>query len=202
MAALGEIKRVTASGAPVAVADPDPENNKQALLRTLQCDNGQTLDATFAGLEGSNFNVTIDRSYDDHVGRVALVPQDIGRVFLNLLNNAFYAVHRQKAKLNGQYDPRVAVTTLRENGHVEVRIRDNGPGIPPDIRQKIFEPFFTTKPTGEGTGLGLSMSYDIVTQGHGGTIRVESEEGAGALSDGEGEHAGSMIARMPASAMA
>jgi signal transduction histidine kinase len=101
----------------------------------------------------------------------------MGRVFVNLLTNAFDAL-KQYGSSNGP--PIVTVSTLRTPRSVEVRVSDNGPGIPEQVRAKIFEPFFTTKPTGSGTGLGLSMSYDIVTKGHGGSIEVESEEGAGA----------------------
>jgi signal transduction histidine kinase len=121
----------------------------------------------------------IERVYDPAVREVDLIPQEIGRVLLNLLSNAFYAVHARKLAENGQYAPLVRVETRRAGGQVEVRIRDNGPGIPAALREKIFEPFFTTKPAGEGTGLGLSMSYDIVTQGHGGSLSVESAEGEG-----------------------
>ncbi|GAB4041358.1 tetratricopeptide repeat-containing sensor histidine kinase [Spirosoma gilvum] len=117
---------------------------------------------------------------------VEVVPQDIGRVLLNLFNNAFYAVSQQAGSLvqgawdeEETYQPVVWVSTAHANGHVQIRVRDNGTGIPDIIREKIFQPFFTTKPTGEGTGLGLSLSYDIVTKGHGGTLRVESEAGEG-----------------------
>ena len=109
-----------------------------------------------------------------------MAPQEMGRVFLNLLNNAFYAVHQHRLSQNGQYAPTVKLHTQRTGETVEIRIADDGPGIPKNFRKKIFEPFYTTKPTGEGTGLGLSLSYDIVTQGHGGTMTVESEEGEGA----------------------
>jgi len=111
------------------------------------------------------------------------VPQQIGRVFINLLNNAFYAVQQRvktsKARsLDEAYEPTVSVHTHNLGGAVEIRVRDNGTGIPAKVKAKIFEPFFTTKPTGTGTGLGLSLSYDIVVRGHGGTLTVESEEGA------------------------
>jgi len=99
---------------------------------------------------------------------------------LNLLGNAFDSVHEHSATVNGQYSPTVTVTTRQGDGRVKIRVSDNGPGIPAAIRDRIFEPFFTTKPTGTGTGLGLSLSYDIVTQGHGGTLTVKSEEGHGA----------------------
>ena len=96
---------------------------------------------------------------------------------LNLFNNAFYAVQQQKDRLNGQYQPQVIVTTKVINEKVEIKVRDNGTGIPESVKQKIFQPFFTTKPTGEGTGLGLSLSYDIITKGHNGKLQVESKEG-------------------------
>ena len=127
-----------------------------------------------------DFNVTIERDYDEAVGEVEMAPQDIGRVFINLLNNAFDAVHERALSHNGQYAPTVAVSTRQGEGQVEIRVDDNGSGIAEAIREKIFEPFFTTKPTGQGTGLGLSLSYDIVTQGHGGTMTVEGDEGEGA----------------------
>ncbi len=120
------------------------------------------------------YTVAIERGMDAAVGEVLLVPQDIGRVVLNLLSNAFDAVETI-AK------PRVTVSTMREDGHVVIRVADNGPGIPDDIRAKVFEPFFTTKPTGHGTGLGLSLSYEIVTLGHGGTMDAGVSADGGAL---------------------
>ncbi len=104
----------------------------------------------------------------------------MSRVLLNLLLNAFDAVHEYAVSVNGQYEPMVTVSTRQADGQLEIRVSDNGPGIAQEIKDRIFEPFFTTKPTGSGTGLGLSLSYDIVTQGHGGTLTVESEEGRGA----------------------
>ena len=104
----------------------------------------------------------------------------MGRTLLNILNNAFYAVHEKKADADPSYNPTIRVTTkLVEKGKkwVHIVIRDNGNGIPEDIRDKIFQPFFTTKPTGKGTGLGLSLSYDIITQGHGGQLKLDSKEG-------------------------
>jgi len=109
-----------------------------------------------------------------------MVPQEIGRVLINVLNNAFYVVHKKMQSAGGSYEPQVRVETRQLDNAVEIRIMDNGPGIPIDVKKRIFEPFFTTKPTGSGTGLGLSLAYDIVTQGHGGTMTVESEEGKGA----------------------
>ena len=101
-------------------------------------------------------------------------------MLLNLLGNAFDAVHEHAVNVNGQYEPMVTVSTRQVEGQLEIRVCDNGPGIPAEIKDRIFEPFFTTKPTGSGTGLGLSLSYDIVTQGYGGTLTVESTEGKGA----------------------
>jgi signal transduction histidine kinase len=131
------------------------------------------------GLEARSpgFEVKVERQYDDNVGQADLVPQDIGRVFMNLLANAFDALKEHGTNSGG---PTVYVNTSRVDKHIEIRVRDNGPGIPEKVKARIFEPFFTTKPTGSGTGLGLSMSYDIVTKGHGGTLEVESQEGEGA----------------------
>ncbi|MFN0123199.1 MAG: sensor histidine kinase, partial [Blastocatellia bacterium] len=108
---------------------------------------------------------------------VEAIPQDLSRVFLNLLNNACYAVN-DKAKKNGaSFTPTLRVSSVSLGDAVEIRIRDNGMGIPPEVREKIFHPFFTTKPTGQGTGLGLSISHDIVVQEHGGRLEVETEPG-------------------------
>ncbi|MBK8922172.1 MAG: GHKL domain-containing protein [Saprospirales bacterium] len=126
-----------------------------------------------------NFNAAIGTGFDPSVGKVELIPQDMGRVLLNLINNAFYAVS-QKAKqgLEG-YEPTVTVSTQKTDGQIVIKIQDNGTGIPDSVQAKIFQPFFTTKPAGEGTGLGLSLAYDIVVKGHGGTMEVESAEGEG-----------------------
>jgi len=123
----------------------------------------------------SGFNVSIQSDYGDDVGMVDLVPQDFSRVVLNLVNNACYAVHQRTASAPDGYVPTVSVATRQRGDEVEVCIRDNGPGIPTEVRDKIFQPFFTTKPTGSGTGLGLSISYDIVVQEHQGSIEVRSE---------------------------
>jgi signal transduction histidine kinase len=127
----------------------------------------------------SNFNLSFERSYDPSVGQLLGVPQDLSRVFLNLLNNGFYAVNeRAKRSAGTNYSPKINITTRKmQGGGVEIKIRDNGIGISPENIEKLFTPFFTTKPTGEGTGLGLSMSHDIVTQGHGGELLVESVVG-------------------------
>jgi len=132
-----------------------------------------------ARAQDQNFNITLDREYGTDIAPVELVPQDMTRVFLNLFGNGFYAANkRQRAINNGAFRPVLSVTTRDLGKAVEVRVRDNGIGIPDDIRDKLFQPFFTTKPTGEGTGLGLSISYEIVTKQHGGTIKVASEVGA------------------------
>ena len=126
-----------------------------------------------------SFNATLETDFDSGVGLVELIPQDMGRVILNLLTNAFYAVSEKAREAQNGYVPTVSVKTALEGGRVSIAVSDNGNGIPEKVREKIFQPFFTTKPTGEGTGLGLSMSYDIVTKGHGGELGVETEEGRG-----------------------
>jgi signal transduction histidine kinase len=129
-----------------------------------------------------SFNATMKSDFDESIGKINLIPQDMGRVILNLFNNAFYAVGNKK-KANGfangeKYEPTVSVTTKKIDGHISIHVKDNGNGIPKNIADKIFQPFFTIKPTGEGTGLGLSLSYDIV-KAHSGEIKVESKEGEG-----------------------
>ncbi len=126
-----------------------------------------------------SFNTTMKTDFDESLGKINIVPQDIGRVILNLLNNAFYAV-AEKKKLNiVGYEPVVTISTKLIEGKIEIKVSDNGNGIPQKVLDKIFQPFFTTKPTGQGTGLGLSLSYDIVTKGHGGELNVETKEGQG-----------------------
>ena len=136
----------------------------------------------FHGMRASQpgFSVEIERAYGETVGQAPVMGQELGRVLLNLLSNAFYAVHEHAARADGAYQPTVTVATRALDEGIEIRVSDNGPGIPAEVKEKIFEPFFTTKPTGSGTGLGLSLSYDIVTQGHSGTLTVESTEGEGA----------------------
>jgi signal transduction histidine kinase len=126
-----------------------------------------------------SFNAELTTHLDPKLPLINIVPQDIGRVLLNLFNNAFYAVHEKQKTTGADYKPEVIVTTLTENGQVVIKVKDNGIGIADAIKEKIMQPFFTTKPTGEGTGLGLSLSYDIVVKGHGGTIQVNSIEGEG-----------------------
>jgi signal transduction histidine kinase len=125
------------------------------------------------------FNAELVMHFDQNLPKVNVIPQDIGRVLLNVINNAFYAV-QQKARATGSgYKPEVELSTVQQNGSAIISVKDNGVGIPEAIKEKIMQPFFTTKPTGEGTGLGLSLSYDIVVKGHGGTIDVKSTEGQG-----------------------
>jgi len=128
--------------------------------------------------QDASFNITLERDFAEAIDPIELVPQDITRVCLNLFNNGFYAAtKRQKQGSDPKFKPTLKVSTRDLGDAVEINIRDNGVGIPPEIRDKLFQPFFTTKPTGEGTGLGLSISYDIVTQEHGGTISVDSQIG-------------------------
>lgn len=145
------------------------------------CD--EYLRLSYHGLRAKDksFNATFKTDLDPTVGKINIVPQDIGRVVLNLLTNAFYAVNEKKKKLGSTvvYEPTVTVTTKSVGGKVVIQVQDNGNGIPESITQKIFQPFFTTKPAGQGTGLGLSLSYDIVTKGHSGNLTVESKEGEG-----------------------
>jgi two-component system, NtrC family, sensor kinase len=125
----------------------------------------------------SSFNVTLERDYDSSIGEIPAVPQDISRVFLNIVNNGCYSAHQKKQELGDSFSPTVRVQSRAAGDWCEIRIRDNGKGVPQSVRDKIFNPFFTTKPAGEGTGLGLSLSYDTVVQGHKGELRLETEEG-------------------------
>ena len=132
-----------------------------------------------------SFNAKFETDFDDRIGQINIVPQDMGRVLLNLINNAFYSVSEKQDKGVPGYEPTISVTTKKlddrpDNYRVEIRVADNGNGIPQRVLDKIFQPFFTTKPTGLGTGLGLSLSYDIITRGHGGELKVETKEGEGA----------------------
>ena len=132
-----------------------------------------------------SFNADYKTEFDSNLPKINVIPQDIGRVLLNLINNAFYAVHERNLRglknLEGlkTYTPSVLVTTKLHDNQIIIKVKDNGTGMPESVLAKVFQPFFTTKPTGEGTGLGLSLSYDIVTKGHGGALEVESTEGVG-----------------------
>ncbi|MGC4101121.1 sensor histidine kinase [Ferruginibacter sp.] len=135
------------------------------------------------------FNATMKSNFDEAVGNVNVIPQDMGRVILNLITNAFYAVTEKQKIIKGKaavgglpaaYEPTVTVSTKKAGNKTIITVADNGNGVPQKVLDKIFQPFFTTKPTGEGTGLGLSMSYDIVTKGHGGELKVDTKENEGA----------------------
>jgi signal transduction histidine kinase len=126
----------------------------------------------------NSFNATMKTDFDNRIGKTNIIPQDIGRVLLNLYNNAFYAVNEKKKSAVTGYEPTISVSTKKIGDKVEIRVKDNGNGIPQKIADKIFQPFFTTKPTGQGTGLGLSLSYDIV-KAHGGEIKVDTKESEG-----------------------
>ena len=131
-----------------------------------------------ARAEKPDFNVTLLRDFDSGAGIVEVFPQEITRVFLNLVSNGFYAMAKRKLEAgDAVFDPVLSAATTDLGDSVEIRIRDNGTGIPPEVKDKMFNPFFTTKPAGEGTGLGLSMSHDIIVKQHGGTIDVETEPG-------------------------
>jgi signal transduction histidine kinase len=130
-----------------------------------------------ARAQDPNFDIELEHDLDSNLAPVDVVPQELTRVLLNLLGNGFYAANKRSRESDGTYRPALKLTTREFGESVEVRVRDNGVGVPPENRDKLFQPFFTTKPTGEGTGLGLSISYEIVTQQHGGTITVDSEVG-------------------------
>jgi signal transduction histidine kinase len=125
------------------------------------------------------FTSAFDTDFDESLDQINVIPQEIGRVLLNLFNNAFYAVHERKLKSTGTFNPKVLVATKKENKKAIIKVIDNGHGVPQNLVEKIFQPFFTTKPTGQGTGLGLSLSYDIITKGHGGTLSVRTTEEEG-----------------------
>jgi len=124
------------------------------------------------------FNAKMETDFDQKLEKIEIIPQDIGRVILNLITNAFYAVNERSKMEAENYEPTVTVSTKKEKKNLEIKVTDNGNGIPQKVLDKIFQPFFTTKPAGEGTGLGLSLSYDIV-KAHGGELEVETKEGEG-----------------------
>ena len=131
-----------------------------------------------ARAEKQGFNITLERSFDPTAGDVDVFPQEIMRVLLNLISNGFYAATKRKAvAADERYEPTLTAATKNLGDRVEIRIRDNGTGIPPEVKDKMFNPFFTTKPAGEGTGLGLSLSHDIVVKQHAGAIEVDTEPG-------------------------
>ena len=133
-----------------------------------------------ARAEKQGFNITLEKSFDPTAGEADVFPQEITRALLNLISNGFYAATKRKAQANGgsNYEPTLVAATKNLGDRVEIRIRDNGTGIPPELKERLFTPFFTTKPAGEGTGLGLSISHDIIVKQHGGSIEVETKPGA------------------------
>ncbi len=144
------------------------------------CD--EYLRLAYQGLRAKDktFNAKFNSTFDESIGAINIQPQEIGRVILNLINNAFYSVNERKKISPDSYEPTVILKTKKTDNKIEIRIADNGKGIPQNLVDKIFQPFFTTKPTGQGTGLGLSLSYDIITKGHNGELKVNSKEGEGA----------------------
>ncbi len=143
----------------------------------------QYINLAYHGMRAQDkeFNITIEKDYDKTLKKINVVPQDISRAFLNIINNACYAANEKKKITGDNFQPTLRVSTKNLKDKVEIRIADNGNGVPDKIKDKIFQPFFTTKPTGEGTGLGLSLSYDIVVKQHDGEIKVETKEGEGSL---------------------
>ena len=161
---------------------------KEATDINALCD--EYLRLSYHGLRAKDksFNATIKTDFNTSIGSINIIPQDIGRVILNLLNNAFYVVDEKKKSCQAElveagkvYEPTVSISTKKLADKIEIRVNDNGNGIPQKVLDKIFQPFFTTKPTGQGTGLGLSLSYDIVTKGHSGELKVQTKEGEGSV---------------------
>ncbi len=161
------------------------EGKKEPTDINALCDEYVRLSYHGLRAKDKSFNADIKTDFDESIGKINIVPQDIGRVLLNLFNNAFYAVNEklkaQSSERTADYKPLVSVQTKKINGKIEIIVSDNGNGIPASIKEKIYQPFFTTKPTGQGTGLGLSLAYDIITKEHNGTIKVESKEGEGSV---------------------
>ena len=130
-----------------------------------------------ARVEKQGFEIAIERSFDPAAGEADIFPQDVTRALLNVISNGFYAAMKRKADAGDGFEPSLAASTKSLGDRVQIRIRDNGTGVAPDVKEKMFDPFFTTKPAGEGTGLGLSISHDIIVKQHGGSIEVETRRG-------------------------
>jgi signal transduction histidine kinase len=164
--------------------------NREKELTDINMLADEYLRLAYHGLRAKDktFNAEFRTELDQTLPKVRVIGQEIGRVLLNLINNAFYAVstvalpacQADSAKEDGNFKPQVIVSTKKRGDFIEISVRDNGPGIPEHLVDKIFQPFFTTKPTGEGTGLGLSLSYDIITKGHEGHLEARNREGVGA----------------------
>ena len=152
------------------------KRNLQILMKLTD----EYLRLAYHGLRAKDksFNATLKTDFDDKIGKVNLAAQDFGRVILNLITNAFYVVDEKKKSGAENYEPTVSVTTKKKGENIEIKVVDNGNGIPKKALDKIFQPFFTTKPSGQGTGLGLSLSYDIV-KAHGGELKVKTKENEG-----------------------
>jgi signal transduction histidine kinase len=159
---------------------PASKSQKEPTNINGLCDEYLRLSYHALRAKDKTFSAKIKTDFDESIGKINVVPQEIGRVLLNLFNNAFYAVNERKQKLNGAFEPILIVATKKEKGKVVIKVIDNGSGIPQSLIHKIFQPFFTTKPTGQGTGLGLSLSYDVI-KAHGGVIKVETKEGEGSV---------------------
>ena len=160
------------------IGERDPSGEHRAADINALLEEALKLAYNSARAENPEFKVILRSDFDETAGLIDLFPQEITRVFLNLISNGFYAVTKRKAENGGSgFDPVVRATTKNLGDTVEIRIRDNGTGISAEVKEKMFNPFFTTKPAGEGTGLGLSMSHDIIVKQHGGTIDVETEPG-------------------------
>jgi signal transduction histidine kinase len=153
---------------------------KEPLDINALCD--EYLRLAYHGLRAkdNSFNATLVTDFDSTIQKIQIQSQEMGRVILNLINNALYAVGEKRKQLPNDYEPKVTIRTKSNNQSIEISVEDNGLGIPSSIKDKIFQPFFTTKPTGQGTGLGLSLSYDIV-KAHGGNLKVDSREGIGSI---------------------
>jgi len=151
----------------------------QKLLTDINILTDECLRLSYHGLRAKDksFNVKTEEAFQNDLPQINIASQDIGRVLLNLFTNAFYSVTQKQKQSNGTYEPVVYVKTKSSPGGVTISVKDNGMGVPQKVMDKIFQPFFTTKPAGEGTGLGLSMSYEIITKGHGGELKVETKEG-------------------------
>jgi signal transduction histidine kinase len=127
--------------------------------------------------KNNSFTASLISQFDESIGNINIISHDIGSVILNLINNAFYSVQQKNTNLTTDYRADVAIRTWKSENQVRITVYDNGMGIPNHIKEKVFQPFFTTKPTGAGTGLGLSLSYDIIVKGHGGSLELQTEEG-------------------------
>jgi two-component system, NtrC family, sensor kinase len=156
------------------------ENTGDRLPTDINALVDESLNLAYHGARAGSpqFDVTFERNFDPAAGMIDLYPQEITRVFLNLISNGFYAVNKRREAAAADFEPRLSAATKNLGNKVEIRVRDNGTGIPRELKEKIFNPFFTTKPAGEGTGLGLSMSHDIIVKQHGGKIDVDTEPGA------------------------